>query len=304
MCDLTNPIFTDANKARVHLEALRWPNGPVCPHCGSTEKIRRLKGKSTRPGLHQCNACREHFTVTVGTVMERSHIPLNKWVLAFHLMAASKKGMSAHQLGRMLGLTYKSAWCMAHRIREAMREPTPGLLGDENKVVEVDKTYVGSRAKNRTKRPVKPKQAVVSLIERDGKVHSMHVASVTAKTLRPVIVKHVSRTSYLMTDESTVYPKIGGEFKGHGTVNHSAGGYARGKFWRTNTAENYFSIFKRSIIGTYHHISEAHLQRYAGEFDFSYSTRKVSDAERAETSLRDIEGKRLTYRGPSVSANA
>ena len=304
MCDLTNPIFTDADKARAHLEALRWPNGPACPHCSSTEKIRRLEGKSTRPGLHQCNACREHFTVTVGTVMERSHIPLNKWVLAFHLMAASKKGMSAHQLGRMLGLTYKSAWFMAHRIREAMREPTPGPLGGENKVVEVDKTYVGGKAKNRAKRPVKPKQAVVSLVEREGKVHSMHVANVTAKTLRPVIVKHVSRPTYLMTDESAVYPAIGDEFKDHGTVNHSAGEYARGRFWHTNTAENYFSIFKRGIIGTYHYISEAHLQRYAGEFDFRYNTRKISDAERAETALRGIEGKRLTYRGSGVSANA
>ena len=304
MCDLTNPILTDADKARAHLEALRWPNGPACPHCGSTDKIRQLEGKSTRPGLHQCNACREHFTVTVGTVMERSHIPLNKWVLAFHLMAASKKGMSAHQLGRMLGLTYKSAWFIAHRIREAMREPTPGPLGGENKVIEVDETYVGGKAKNRAKRPVKPKQAVVSLVERKGKVHSMHVANVTAKTLRPVIVKHISRASYLMTDESAVYPAVSDEFKGHGTVNHSAGEYARGKFWHTNTVENYFSIFKRGIIGTYHHISEAHLQRYAGEFDLRYNTRKISDVERAETALRGIEGKRLTYRGPGASANA
>ena len=304
MCDLTNPIFTDAGKARAHLEALRWPNGPTCPHCGSAEKIRRLEGKSTRPGLHQCNACREHFTVTVDTVMERSHIALNKWVLAFHLMAASKKGMSAHQLGCMLGLTYKSAWFMAHRIREAMRDENPAPMGGENKVIEVDKIYVGGKAKNRAKRPVKPKQAVVSLVEREGKAHSMHVANVTSKTLRPVIVKHVSHATYLMTDESAVYPKIGGEFGGHGTVNHSAGEYARGKFWHTNTVENYFSIFKRGIIGTYHHISEAHLQRYAGEFDLRYNTRKISDVERAETALRGIEGKRLTYRGPGASANA
>jgi len=265
----------------------------------------RYIGKSTRPGVYKCKDCRKPFSVTVGTVFERSHIPLNKWLLATHLMAASKKGMSAHQLHRMLDITYKSAWFMAHRIREAMTPDTnSGPIGGGNKVVEIDETYVGGRAKNRATKPAPKKHAVVSLVERDGKIASLHVANVTAKTLRPIIVKHVDRASYLMTDESTVYPKIGTEFGGHGRVNHSAGEYVRAAFWHTNTVENYFSIFKRGIIGVYHHVSEAHLQRYAIEFDFRYNTRKISDADRAELALEGARGKRLTYRRTDEAAHA
>ena len=256
MVNLTDPIYQDADKAREHLEALHWPNGPICPHCGNShqDRITKMQGKSTRPGVYKCKDCRKPFSVTVGTVFERSHIPLNKWLLATHLMAASKKGMSAHQLHRMLDITYKSAWFMAHRIREAMT-PDAGSdpIGGGNKVVEIDETYVGGKAKNRATKPAPKKHAVVSLVERDGKIASLHVANVTAKTLRPIIVKHVDRASYLMTDESTVYPKIGKEFDGHGRVNHSAGEYVRAAFWHTNTVENYFSIFKRDIIGVYHH---------------------------------------------------
>lgn len=177
--DLTDPMFHDDGAARKHLEAIRWPHGPVCPHCGEVENVRRMVGKSHRPGLIQCNSCRENFTVTVGSVMERSHIPLAKWVLAFHLMAASKKGMSAHQLGRMLGITYKSAWFMAHRIREAMAPAPSGPIGGQNKVVEADETYVGGKARNR-KGKIPNKAAVVSLVERDGHIRSFHVANVTA----------------------------------------------------------------------------------------------------------------------------
>ena len=305
--NLTAPIFHNEDAARAHLEALRWPNGPVCPHCGNAdpEMIRRLEGKSTRPGLFQCNECREHFTVTVKSVMERSHIPLHKWVLAFHLMSASKKGMSAHQLHRMLGVTYKTAWFLAHRVREAMTGGAfSGPLGGANKVVEVDETYVGGKAKNRAYKAPPTKQAVVSLVEREGKVMSFHVANVTAKTLRPIIVKHTSRASYLMTDESLVYPKLGREFSGHGTVNHSIDEYVRGGFWHTNTVENFFSIFKRGVIGTFHHISEAHLSRYLAEFDFRYNSRHISDTERAALAVKGAEGKRLTYRGPRQTANA
>ena len=229
--NLSDPVFHNEDAARAHLEALRWPNGPVCPHCGNADPdaIRRLEGKSHRPGLFQCNACREHFTVTVKSVMERSHVPLHKWVLGFHLMAASKKGMSAHQLHRMLGVTYKTAWLLAHRIREAMSGGSfSGLMGGENKVVEVDESYVGGKAKNRAYKEPPKKHAVVSLVDRDaGKAMSFHVANVTAKTLRPIVVSHVSRKSFLMTDESTVYPKLGKEFSGHGAVNHSANEYAR-----------------------------------------------------------------------------
>jgi len=295
--NLCDPIFTDANAAREHLEALHWPNGPVCPHCGSTDKITKLAGKSTRPGVHKCNDCARPFTVTIGTIFEDSKIPLNKWLLAFRLMSSSKKGMSAHQMGRSLGITYKSAWFMCHRIRASMAPTNPAPLGGPDKVVEADETYVGGKAKNRAFRAPRAKQAVVALVERDGHVRSFHVANVTAKQLRPLIVTNVVRTSYLMTDESPVYTRVGREFNGHGKVNHSASEYVTtGGFKHSNTVENFFSIFKRGVIGTYHHMSEAHLARYTAEFDFRYNTRKVNDAERADAALLGAAGKRLTYR--------
>jgi transposase-like protein len=224
MCDFTNPIFTDATKAREHLEGLYWPNGIACRHCGNADpaRITKLAGKSTRPGVHWCNECDKPFTVTVGTVMEDSKIPLNKWVLAYHLMASSKKGMSAHQLHRMLGVTYKSAWFLAHRIRESMNDAAPSPIGGTGKVVEADETYVGGKAKNRAYKPEPKKHIVMSLIERGGEVRSFHVKNATAKTLRETAVKVASRKSYLMTDENTAYTKLGKEFSGHGTVNHSA----------------------------------------------------------------------------------
>src|SRR5918911_2133920 len=213
MVDLTNPIYTDEDKAREHLERIQWPNGPVCPHCGNAdpERITKLKGKSTRPGVYKCKDCRQPFSVTVGSVMERSHIPLRKWLLAMHLMAASKKGMSAHQLHRMLNITYRSAWFMAHRIREAMNDvnPAKGPLGGEGKVVEADETFVGGKAKNRAYAPPPKKQAVAVLVERKGHVRSYHIANVTAETLRPIIVKAASRKSHLMTDESLSYTLLG-----------------------------------------------------------------------------------------------
>ena len=306
--NLTDPIFTDEEAARRHFEALRWPDGPECPHCGTIGEAAELQGKSTRPGVYKCRACRKPFTATIGTVYERSHIPLHKWLLATHLLCASKKGMSAHQLWRMLGFgSYRTAWFMAHRIREGMREAFPeGGLGGANKVVEIDETYVGGRAANR-KNHVPKKAAVLSLVERDGSVRSFHVANVTATTLRPIIVTHVNRASYLMTDDATVYPSIGREFRGHGSVNHSAEEYVRASFWHTNTVENFFSIFKRGIIGTYHHVSEAHLHRYATEFDFRYNRRSVlgiDDSARAEAAVKGVAGKRLTYRQPDRAADA
>ncbi len=303
--DLTAKIFQDADAAREHLEALRWPSGAVCPHCGCLGAT-ELKGSKHRAGVYQCNECREQFTVTVGTVFERSKISLNKWLLATHLLCASKKGMSAHQIGRMLGVTYKTAWFMCHRIREAMNgEGFSGPMGGQNKVVEVDETYVGGKAKNRAHREPAPKKAVVALVERDGAVKSFHVANVTGATLRPIIVKHVSRKSMLMTDEAAVYTKIGQEFANHGTVNHSAGEYTRkGHFYHSNTVENFFSIFKRGVIGTYHHLSEAHIGRYCAEFDFRYNTRKENDVVRTEIALRGIAGKRLTYRRAGEAAYA
>lgn len=299
MTDLSNPIYHDKEAARRYLEEQRWPDGPYCPHCGEAEAITRMGGKAGDLGQFNCRSCRKLFTVTVGTLYERSHIPLPKWLLATHLMAASKKGISAHQLHRMLKITYKSAWFMAHRIREAMRDsPDLGPLGGKNKVVEADETYVGGKARNR-KGKVPPKEAAFALVEREGRVRSFHVPAVSAKTLRPILAAHTDRKTYLMTDESSVYPTLARGFGGHGTVNHSIEEYVRGGFWHTNTVENYFSILKRGITGTYHHVSQQHLKRYLAEFDFRYNERSglgVEDDDRAARAVRGITGKRLTYR--------
>jgi hypothetical protein len=253
-------------------------------------------GGKTQAGYWLCNDCRDKFTCRTGTVMERSHIPLSKWLLATHLMAASKKGMSASQMARMLGVTYKSAWFLCHRIREAMA-PTAQTppLGGAGSIVEVDETFVGGKAKNRAYRDAAPKNVVVSLVERDGRARSFFVANIKAKELRNLIVTNVDRSSHLMSDEAHVYTWVGREFTTHGTVNHGAAEYVRGVD-HSNTAENFFSIFKRGYVGTYHHMSEAHLHRYTAEFDFRYNFRKASDEECAHAALLGMEGKRLTYR--------
>lgn len=294
--NITDKIFHDEDAAREHIEASRWNGEPSCPHCGSL-RVHRMKGK-TQAGMFLCNDCRDKFTVRTGTVMERSHVPLHKWLLATHVMAASKKGMSASQMARMIGVTYKTAWFLCHRIREAMDGATGnGPLGGPDKVVEADETFVGGKQKNRATRAVKPKKPVVALVERDGYVRSFHVANVTAKQLRGLIVTNVDRASHLMTDESHVYTSVGREFSGHSVVNHSIKEYVTtGGFKHSNTAENFFSIFKRGVIGTYHHLSEAHLGRYCREFDFRYNTRTLDDADRAAIALKGMEGKRLTYR--------
>jgi transposase-like protein len=305
MTNLSSPRFHDEDAARAHIEASRWPNGAVtCPHCGSLN-VRRMRGK-TQAGMFLCNDCRDKFTCRTGTVMERSHVPLHKWLLAIHLMASSKKGISAHQLMRNLGLgSYRTAWFLAHRIREAMGiapEGETGPLGGENKVVEVDETYVGGKAKNRAYKDPEPKKAVVTLVERDGRARSFHVANVTAKTLRPIIEENASKASALMSDESPVYPKIGADFANHRTVNHSANEYARlGGYAHINSTENFYSIIKRGITGVYHSVSEVHLHRYLAEFDFRYSNRSdlgIEEAERAARALKGAEGKRLMYNQP------
>jgi transposase-like protein len=307
---LSDPIFTDAEASREWMEAQRWPNGPVCPHCGNAdpERITSLKGKAHRPGLYQCNEpeCREQFTVMVGSIYERSKIPLNKWLLATFLVMSSKKGMSTRQIQRMLGVSLKSTWFMTHRIREALKDGGfLGPLGGLNAVVEADETFIGGKAKNRAFKPEPKKHAVMTLVERDGGAMSFHIANVTATTLRPIIVKHASRASHLMTDENLVYVKLGREFAGHSSVNHSADEYVRlGGFAHTNTAENFFSILKRGIYGVYHHVSEAHLHRYLAEFDFRYSIRHLSDTERTALAVKGAEGKRLVYQRPRSAAHA
>ena len=294
--DIFQPRFQNEDKAREHLERIRWGDAPFCPHCGSTD-CTRLEGKRHRKGLLQCNDCREQFTVTVGTLFERSKIPLHKWLLATHLLCASKKGMSAKQIERMLGVTYKTAWFMCHRIREAMNQPAGPLGGDPSKIVEADETFVGGSKMNRLNKKAAPKKVVVTLVERGGHARSFHVANIHANTLRPLLFQHADRLSTLMTDESPAYTRAGEAFWSHQTVNHRTFEYARGN-WHTNTAENFFSIFKRGVIGTYHHLSAAHLHRYCAEFDFRYNTREDTDAERSDLCLSGIYGKRLTYRRP------
>jgi transposase-like protein len=306
--DIQNAAFTDEDKAREALEGIRWPDGPYCPHCGNAEqeKIAKGHGNAHRHGLYYCAACNGQFTVTIGTVMEDSKIPLSKWLFAMHLMGASKKGMSALQLSRMLGVTYKSAWFLCHRIREAMTPKSIGPIGGQNRVVEADETVIGGKAKNRAFAKKEPKKhTVLTLVDRDGDSHSFHIANVKAKTLRETIVKVASRKSYLATDELASYETIGKEFSGHGTVNHSADEYVRlGGFIHVNTAECRFSLMKRAVFGTHHSISEAHLCRYLAEWDFKFNTRRSTDGERAALIAQGIEGKRLTYRRTNEAAHA
>jgi len=325
--NLTDKIYQDAEAAREHLERINWPNGPVCPHCGNVDQasIAKVAGKkqSHRPGLYYCNACKGQFTVTVGTVFERSKVPLNKWVLATHLMAASKKGISAHQMHRMLGVTYKTAWFMEHRIREAMKEDvkSSGPIGGEGKTVEADETYIGrkddqSPSPQRRGRPYlkrKPgniKRTVVALVERGGSVRSFHVENATRDTVQEILFTNASRQSVLYTDESRLYTVPGAGFDQHRTVNHSAKEYARKEGERvvhTNTIENVFSVFKRGMLGTYQHCGEAHLHRYLAEFDFRYNRRSalgIEDRERHDMLLAAIRGKRLTYRRIGEARNA
>jgi transposase-like protein len=302
---LQNPVFQDDTKAREWLEARVWPNGPVCPHCGNADqaKITGLMGKAHRAGLYQCNECREQFTVTVGTVFERSKIPLTKWLAALFLMVSSKKGISAHQIHRMLGITYKSAWFMMHRLREAMRSDDLPPFGGEGKTVEVDETYIG-RVKGIPKRhgSAQHKNMVLTLVERGGGARSFHVDGKAISDIMPIVRENVSRESAIHTDEAKHYYDVSKEYAEHETVNHKREEYARydgERLITSNTVEGYFSIFKRGMKGVYQHCGEQHLHRYLAEFDFRYSNRVAlgcNDALRAERLATGIVGKRLTYR--------
>jgi transposase-like protein len=298
--------FSDEDAARDLLEEMRWgKDGAVCPKCGGADpyKITPKPGSKTRKGLYKCKACRKQFTVTVGTVFEDSHIPLSKWLLAIHLLSSSKKGMSAHQLHRNLGISYKAAWFMAHRLRYAMKQGPMAALLDG--VVEIDETYVGAKVKpgrgRDTRRPLKPKTPVVALVERGtGRVHTTTLPRVTSVTLARVINQRVNlNKARILTDEAPTYGAIG--LPSHETVNHHKGEYARGDV-HTNTVEGFFSLLKRGINGVYHHVSVGHLQRYCDEFAFRYENRKVSDGQRAKTLVGMAEGKRLTFKQPAIAS--
>ena len=328
---LLEPHFTDEDTAREYLEQMRWPDGTVCPHCGllgeaykinvkekTAEELEAMRAagkrvRKARKGLWKCAGCREQFTVTVKTIFEDSHIPLHKWLLAIHLLCSSKKGMSAHQLMRMLDIKqYKSAWFMAHRIRYAMTGDLPVKM---NGIIESDETYIGGIAKNKHKNahshavkpgeraqdhasPVADKFAVVSMLERGGRVHSRHVDKVTAKNVRKVLDEVCHADAHIMTDTGVLK---GMKDRKHSLVNHKAEEYVRydeGVCVTTNAVEGYFALLKRGINGVYHHVSRKHLHRYLAEFDHRFNGRKVTDGERAHEALKGFDGKRLMYRDP------
>ena len=297
-------IYTDVDAARKHLESLNWPDGPICPHCGVIDQATLLKGKSTRPGVYKCRECEKPFSVTVGTLFERSKVPLNLWLYAVHLYTASKKGFSAHQLHRTLKVQYKTAWFMAHRIREAMRPTELTPMGGSGKTVEVDETFIGKLEGQQPgpKGGWAHKNVVLTLVERGGSARSYHVDGTRLVDIVPVLRQNISRESKLMTDEAQHYKAVRKEYAdGSGAVNHKIEEYVRGNI-HTNTVEGYYSIFKRGMKGVYQYCSEKHLHRYLSEFDFRYSNRialGINDDMRAEQALKGIAGKRLTYRRPN-----
>jgi transposase-like protein len=307
---MSEPVLSDARfhseeAAYAFIEAKLWPNGPVCPHCKTVGRAYRLKGPSTRIGLLKCAACRRQFNVKVGTIFESSHIPLRKWLQAIHLLCSSKKGMSTHQLYRLLGITLKSAWFLSHRIREAMRDDSLGPLGHfggAGNAVEADETFIGRKKGVPTpKGGTSHKHAVLALVERGGKVKAVHINSVTSEEIGRIVRENLAREAWLMTDEAKYYIEVGKETAGHSTVNHSEGEYVsfEDATLHTNTIEGFFSIFKRGMKGVYQHCDEKHLGRYVAEFEFRYNSRialGVDDCMRAEEALLGVQGKRLTYR--------
>jgi len=300
---LNQPYFQDEDAAYAKLESIVWPNGAVCPHCGSTDRMRRMGGKATRPGLYKCYACRQQSRVTVGTVFESSHVKLHVWLQAMYLMCSSKKGISSNQLGRTLGVTVKTAWFMSHRLREAMKAGTVlPPMGGAGVTVEIDETFIGQKKDVPKQRGYAHKHAVMTLVQRGGSARSFHVDGTKATDLMPIIKANVLPGTRVMTDEAGQYAHLNKHFDEHQFVRHGQGEYVRGDA-HTNTAEGFYSVFKRGMKGVYQHCSEKHLHRYVTEFDFRYNNRVklgVDDAERTVSALKGIVGKRLTYRAGTI----
>ena len=298
MSALSAPHFHNEEAAYAYVEARIWPNGPVCPHCGGVDRIGKMGGKSTRVGAYKCYQCRKPFTVKIGTIFEASHVPMNIWLQAMYLIAGSKKGISSNQLHRTLGVTFKTAWFMSHRIREAMKSNDPGMFGEGGGMVEVDETYIGREPGTEVRRGGHHKLKVLALVDREtGRSRAVMVDSTKPSELAPIIFHNIAREAQLMTDEARHYHAFSMSFSQHYAVNHSRGEYVRGD-QHTNTIEGYFSIFKRGMRGIYQHCAKKHLNRYLAEFDFRYTNRQangINDAERADILLSGIVGRRLTY---------
>ncbi len=299
---LSAPHFHNEEAAFAYVEAKLWPSGPVCRHCGETGRIGRLKGKTTRPGLHKCYSCRKPFTVRMGTVFESSHVPLRIWLQAIYLMCSSKKGISTRQLQRTFGGSMKTAWFLSHRIREAMA-PSGSLppMGGPGGIVEVDETFIGIKPGAKKRSGYAHKNAVMTLVERQpaGAVaRSFHVDGTRAADLMPLIVANVDSDTHIMTDEGSQYRRVSKFFTEHDFVAHSKDEFGRG-FIHTNTVEGFYSVFKRGMVGIYQHCQSNHLHRYAAEFDFRFNNRirrGIDDKTRADRALVGAIGKRLTYR--------
>lgn len=318
MSVLSKPYMHDEAEAFKHVESIIWTDGPVCPHCGVVDRAYRLEGVRTKPskknpkgverhGLWKCRDCRKQFTVRKNTIFEDSHIPMHKWLQAIHLMVSSKKGISSHQLHRVLEITHKSAWFMSHRIREAMRSDTSVDFGAGGGDVEIDETFIGVDKDANTdvkSRNWVQRNKLLTLVDRNtGKARSMVIDDLKVSTIAPIVAENVAREARILTDEAPRYKSVAKGYAAHETVNHGAGEYGRGDV-HTNTIEGYFSIFKRGMKGVYQHCAKKHLHRYAAEFEFRYNNRSangIEDSERGEIALRSVYGKRLTYAGPDAS---
>jgi len=310
MSVLSKPYFHDEEAAFRYLESIVWNGEPVCPHCGGVDRITSVKAnpaKRIRYGLHRCGNCKGQFTVKIGTVFEHARIPLHKMLQAVYLVTSSKKGISAHQLHRTLEITYKSAWFLLHRIREAMRDGEITPFGGNGGVVEVDETFIGRKKGVPKRRAFHHKMKVLALVDRDsGKARTMVIDDVKAETLMPLVIANVAREARIMTDEHSGYRDVGVWFAGHGTTSHGRGEYVNleDRTVYSNTVEGYFSIFKRGMKGVYQHCGEGHLHRYLAEFEFRYNNREAlgcNDQDRAGNALRGIVAKRLTYGGPAAT---